>query len=98
MFIARCRYGLKQIAALRFRFGGMFARAPFWLCAGAMLALTSTITPTIAQKAYGPGVSDTEIKIGTTTPFIGPASAYSAGAVSATAYFQIINEHTAVNR
>jgi len=30
------------------------------LCAGAMLALTSTITPTIAQKAYGPGVSDTE--------------------------------------
>jgi len=97
MFIARYRYGLKQIAALRFRFGGMFARAPFWLCAGAMLALTSTITPTIAQKAYGPGVSDTEIKIGTTTPFSGPASAYSAGAVSATAYFQMINEQGGVN-
>src|SRR5258706_12550557 len=67
------------------------------LCAGAMLALTSTITPTIAQKAYGPGVSDTEIKIGTTTPFSGPASAYSAGAVSATAYFQMINEQGGVN-
>ena len=67
MFIARYRYGLKQIAALRFRFGAMFAHARCLLCAGAMLALTSTITPTLAQKAYGPGVSDTEIKIGTTT-------------------------------
>jgi hypothetical protein len=71
---ARYRYGLKQSWVLRFRFGGIFAHAPCWLCAGAMLALTSTITPTIAQKAYGPGVSDTEIKIGTTTPFSGPAS------------------------
>jgi branched-chain amino acid transport system substrate-binding protein len=97
MFIARYRYGLKQIAALRFRFGAMFAHARCLLCAGAMLALTSTITPTLAQKAYGPGVSDTEIKIGTTTPFSGPASAYSAGAVSATAYFQMINEQGGVN-
>jgi branched-chain amino acid transport system substrate-binding protein len=68
-----------------------------FLWAGAMLALMYTITPTIAQKAYGPGVSDTEIKIGTTTPFSGPASAYSAGAVSATAYFQMINEQGGVN-
>src|SRR5437868_11050245 len=67
------------------------------LCAGAMLALTSTITPTMAQKAYSPGASDTEIKIGTTTPYSGPASAYSAGAVSATAYFTMINEQGGVN-
>src|SRR5258708_37369438 len=98
MFIARYRYGLMQIAALRFRFGGMFARAPFLLCAGAMLALTSTITPTLAQKAYGPGVSDTEIKIGTTTPFSGPSPAYSAAAVSRTAYFQMLNEPDGVTR
>jgi branched-chain amino acid transport system substrate-binding protein len=95
MFIARYRYGLTQAAALRFRFGGFFAHARGLLCAGAVLALT--ITPTIAQKAYGPGVSDTEIKIGTTTPFSGPASAYSAGAVSATAYFQMINDQGGVN-
>ena len=50
------------------------------LRAGAVLTLTFAITPAPAQKAYGPGVSDTEIKIGTTTPFSGPASAYSAGA------------------
>src|SRR6476646_10759532 len=97
MFIARYRHGLKQIAAFRFRFGGIFTHAGGLLCAGALLALTSTITPAIAQKAYGPGVTDTEIKIGTTTPYSGPASAYSAGAVSATAYFQMINEQGGVN-
>jgi len=32
-----------------------------------------------------------------TTPYSGPASAYSAGAVSATAYFAMINEHGGVN-
>ena len=67
------------------------------LRAGAVLTLTFAITPAPAQKAYGPGVSDTEIKIGTTTPFSGPASAYSAGAVSATAYFQMINEQGGIN-
>src|SRR5262249_52396164 len=29
-----------------------------------------------ADKQYGPGVSDTEIKIGQTSAYIGPASAY----------------------
>jgi branched-chain amino acid transport system substrate-binding protein len=67
------------------------------LSVGAVIALTFAITPGLAQKAYGPGVSDTEIKIGTTTPFSGPASAYSAGAVSATAYFQMVNEQGGVN-
>src|ERR1700716_3308753 len=63
----------------------------------AALALTLVATPVLAQKKYSPGVSDTEIKIGTTTPFSGPASAYSAGAVSATAYFQMVNEQGGVN-
>jgi branched-chain amino acid transport system substrate-binding protein len=54
-------------------------------------------TPALAQKQYGPGASDTEIKIGTTTPYSGPASAYSAGAISATAYFTMINEQGGVN-
>src|SRR5258708_20776861 len=58
----------------------------------AALALMLAATRGFAQKQYGPGVTDTEIKIGTTTPYSGPASAYSAGAVSATAYFTMINE------
>src|ERR1700727_1705947 len=63
----------------------------------AALALVIAATPGLAQKQYGPGVTDTEIKIGTTTPYSGPASAYSAGAVSATAYFTMINEQGGVN-
>lgn len=66
-------------------------------CALAALALLLAATPAFAQKRYGPGVTDTEIKIGTTTPYSGPASAYSAGAVSATAYFTMINEQGGVN-
>src|SRR5712672_3019365 len=66
-------------------------------CALAALALLLAATPALAQKQYGPGVTDTEIKIGTTTPYSGPASAYSAGAVSATAYFAMINEQGGVN-
>ena len=66
-------------------------------CALAALALILAATPAFAQKRYGPGVTDTEIKIGTTTPYSGPASAYSAGAVSATAYFTMINEQGGVN-
>jgi branched-chain amino acid transport system substrate-binding protein len=64
---------------------------------GALAALAIAATPAIAQKQYGPGASDTEIKIGTTTPFSGPASAYSAGAVSIAAYFAMVNDHGGVN-
>src|ERR1700759_1177554 len=63
----------------------------------ALFALGLAATPALSQKKYGPGVTDTEIKIGTTTPFSGPASAYSAGAVSATAYFQKINDEGGIN-
>jgi branched-chain amino acid transport system substrate-binding protein len=63
----------------------------------AALALGCAATTASAQKQYGPGVTDTEIKIGTTTPYSGPASAYSAGAVSATAFFAMINDQGGVN-
>src|SRR5260221_3727086 len=63
-----------------------------------LVATIFAATPALAQKQYGPGVTDTEIKIGTTTPYSGPASAYSAGAVSATAYFTMINERRGVHR
>ena len=33
--------------------------------------------PALAQKDYGPGVSDTEIKLGQTMPYSGPLSALS---------------------
>src|SRR5580693_6679011 len=63
----------------------------------AALVLTLVASPALAQKHYDSGASDTEIKIGTTTPYSGPASAYSAGAISTTAYFAMINEQGGVN-
>ena len=54
-------------------------------------------TTTLAQKKYGPGVTDTEIKIGQTMPYSGPASAYGAIGRAEMAYFQMINEQGGVN-
>jgi branched-chain amino acid transport system substrate-binding protein len=50
-----------------------------------------------AAGQYGPGVSDTEIKLGSTMPFSGPASSYGTIGKSEAAYFAMINEHGGVN-
>ena len=50
-----------------------------------------------AEKKYGPGASDTEIKLGQTSPFSGPASAYSVIAKAQAAYFKMINDQGGVN-
>jgi len=55
-------------------------------------------TPVMAQKAYGTGASDTEIKLGQSTPLSGPASAFGAGAGRAVVgYFEMINEQGGIN-
>src|SRR5262249_52846585 len=61
------------------------------------LVLMLSAVPAQAQKKYGPGASDTEIKIGQTMPYSGPASAYGTiGKVSA-AYFNMVNEQGGIN-
>jgi len=50
-----------------------------------------------AQNADMPGVSATEIKIGNTMPYSGPASAYSIIAKTEQAYFDKINAEGGVN-
>ena len=50
-----------------------------------------------AAKTYGPGVTDSEIKLGTTSPYSGPASAYGVYGHAQTAYFQMINEQGGIN-
>ena len=50
-----------------------------------------------AEKKYGPGTGDTEIKLGQTSPFSGPASAYSVIAKTQAAYFKMINDQGGVN-
>ena len=66
---------------------------------GAVAVSTALATaPLHAQKAYGPGASDTEIKLGQSTPLSGPASAFGAGAGRAVVgYFEMINEQGGIN-
>jgi hypothetical protein len=50
-----------------------------------------------AEKRYGPGVSDTEIRIGQTMPYSGPASFYAIEGRAQEAYFRAVNEKRGVN-
>jgi branched-chain amino acid transport system substrate-binding protein len=50
-----------------------------------------------AAGQYGPGASDTEIKIGNTVPYSGPASAYGTIGKAEAAYFAMINEQGGIN-
>ncbi len=51
----------------------------------------------LAQKRYDPGVTDTEIKIGQTMPYSGPASAYGTIGRAEAAYFKMINDQGGIN-
>jgi branched-chain amino acid transport system substrate-binding protein len=48
-------------------------------------------------KKYGPGVTDTEIKIGQTMPFGGPASAFATCGISHQRVFKSINDQGGIN-
>lgn len=65
----------------------------------AAVALSSLLAaPAHAQKAYDPGASDTEIKLGQSTPLSGPASAFGAGAGRAVVgYFEMLNTQGGIN-
>jgi len=61
------------------------------------LVLALLASPAQAQKKYGPGASDTEIKIGQTMPYSGPASAYGTIGKASAAYFNMVNEQGGIN-
>jgi branched-chain amino acid transport system substrate-binding protein len=50
-----------------------------------------------AEKSYGPGVGDHEIKLGQTMPYSGPASAYGSVGLAEAAYIRMLNEHGGIN-
>jgi branched-chain amino acid transport system substrate-binding protein len=64
------------------------------LCLPSGLAL---VRPAAAEQKYGPGVTDTEIKIGQTMPYSGPASAASVIGKAELAYFRMLNEKGGIN-
>jgi ABC-type branched-subunit amino acid transport system substrate-binding protein len=51
----------------------------------------------MAQKKYDPGASNTEIKLGQTIPYSGPASAYGSLGRTQVAYFKMLNEQGGIN-
>jgi branched-chain amino acid transport system substrate-binding protein len=63
--------------------------------AGALAWLGTGVS--FAEKRYGPGVTDTEIKIGQTMPYSGPLSINSATGKTMAAYFAKINGEGGVN-
>ncbi|MGF6312021.1 branched-chain amino acid transport system substrate-binding protein [Bradyrhizobium sp. i1.8.4] len=69
----------------------------FHLVTGTALAIALSATSALAQKKYDSGATDTEIKIGQTVPFSGPASAYASIGKTQAAYFKMINDQGGVN-
>src|SRR3954451_18430431 len=65
------------------------------IAAAVISATTSAASAT--DKKYGPGVTDTEIKLGQTSPYSGPASAYSVIAKAQLAFFKMINDQGGIN-
>ena len=69
----------------------------FHLVTGTAVAIALSASSAYAQKKYDTGATDTEIKIGQTVPFSGPASAYATIGKAQAAYFNMINAQGGVN-
>jgi branched-chain amino acid transport system substrate-binding protein len=72
----------------------VLAAAPVALALGGPLLAAR---PARAAKQYGPGATDSEIKIGNTGPYSGPLSNASPIPISMAAYFKMINDQGGVN-
>jgi len=67
------------------------------ILAAAPGALALAALPARAAKQYGPGVSDTEVKVGNTCFYSGPASSYGTIGKAEAAYFRMLNDQGGVN-
>lgn len=66
-------------------------RRRLFALAGSSLAAPFVVTRS-ARAAYGPGVTDSEIKLGTTATYSGPVSAIASYGEAQVAYFKMIND------
>src|SRR6201746_2488500 len=69
----------------------------FHLITASAVAIALSASSAFAQKKYDTGATDTEIKVGQTVPFSGPASAYATIGKAQAAYFKMINDQGGVN-
>jgi branched-chain amino acid transport system substrate-binding protein len=73
----------------------MITRRTFLQSSAAAAAFAASASSARADNT--PGVTDTEIKIGQTMPYSGPASAYGVIGRTEAAYFKMINEQGGIN-
>src|SRR5579863_5824604 len=73
----------------------MITRRTFLQSSAAAAAFAASAGSARADNA--PGVTDTEIKIGQTMPYSGPASAFGVIGRAEAAYFKMINDEGGVN-
>src|SRR5215510_9948096 len=71
--------------------------ATAWIALAFGIAVMAQVAPAYAEKNYGPGVSDSEIKIGQTMPYSGPLSGMGTHGRAMAAYFAKINQEGGVN-
>ena len=60
-------------------------------------AVFTGVAPAIAQKKYDDGATDSEIKIGHSGPYSGPASAYGVIGKGIEAYWKSVNDRGGIN-
>src|SRR5271155_1292989 len=73
----------------------MITRRRFLQSSAAVAAFAAS--PGSARADNAPGITDTEIKIGQTMPYSGPASAYGVIGRTEASYFKMINEQGGIN-
>jgi branched-chain amino acid transport system substrate-binding protein len=71
-------------------------KSPYLICLAAASAILAGGL-TLAASETDPGVSDSEIKIGNTMPYSGPASAWGVIGKSESAYFAMINDQGGIS-
>jgi hypothetical protein len=60
-------------------------------------AIVSSTSASFGQKKYDDGASDSEIKIGHTCPYSGPASAYGVNGKAIVAFWDMVNDKGGIN-
>ncbi len=68
-----------------------------WCATVGALFLAAMTMAANAEQLYGPGVTDSEIKIGQTMPYSGPTTAVATIGRAHAAYFKMVNERGGVN-
>jgi branched-chain amino acid transport system substrate-binding protein len=68
-----------------------------WTVSLAFVGALGMTAAVAADKQYSPGASDTDIKLGNTMPYSGPASSYGTIGKAEAAYFAMINDQGGVN-